>query len=100
MRIVRVTEPPKPAAAVDVAVAAGRTRFNSQCSHCHGSDAVSPLRERDLRRLKLRYDDKWREVALTTILNGRSDKGMPTCKDALKESEIREVLALLEKQQR
>jgi mono/diheme cytochrome c family protein len=79
----------------DDAVQAGRTRFNSQCSHCHGSDAVSPLRERDLRRLKLRYDDKWREVALTTIVNGRSDKGMPTWRDAFKDSEIQEVMSFL-----
>jgi polar amino acid transport system substrate-binding protein len=84
-----------PAAAAGDPLASGRTRFNSQCSHCHGTDAVSPLRERDLRRLKLRYDENWREVALTTIKNGRSDKGMPTWKDALSDAEIQDVMAFL-----
>jgi len=77
------------------AVQAGRVRFNSQCSHCHGTDSVTALRERDLRRLKMRNDDRWPEVALTTIREGRPDKGMPTWKDALKEDQIQEILAFL-----
>jgi polar amino acid transport system substrate-binding protein len=74
----------------------GRVRFNDQCSHCHGSDAASPIRERDVRRLKMRYDAKWVETATTTIKNGRSDAGMPPWKDILKEPEIQQLLSYLE----
>jgi polar amino acid transport system substrate-binding protein len=74
----------------------GRVRFNDQCSHCHGSDAASPIRERDVRRLKMRYDAKWLETATTTIKNGRSDAGMPPWKDILKEPEIQQLLSYLE----
>jgi polar amino acid transport system substrate-binding protein len=74
----------------------GRVRFNDQCSHCHGSDGASPIRERDVRRLKMRYDTKWLETATATIKNGRSDLGMPPWKDILKEPEIQQVLSFLE----
>jgi mono/diheme cytochrome c family protein len=74
----------------------GRVRFNDQCSHCHGSDGASPLRERDVRRLKMRYDAKWKDVALTTIKNGRNDLGMPPWKDILKEPDIEQLLSFLE----
>jgi polar amino acid transport system substrate-binding protein len=74
----------------------GRVRFNDQCSHCHGSDAASPIRERDVRRLKMRYDAKWLETATATIKNGRSDLGMPPWKDILKEPEIQQLLSYLE----
>jgi polar amino acid transport system substrate-binding protein len=74
----------------------GRVRFNDQCSHCHGSDGASPIRERDVRRLKMRYDAKWLETATTTIKNGRSDLGMPPWKDTLKEPEIQQLLSFLE----
>jgi polar amino acid transport system substrate-binding protein len=74
----------------------GRVRFNDQCSHCHGSDAASPIRERDVRRLKMRYDAKWLETAATTIKNGRSDLGMPPWKEILKDPEIQQLLSYLE----
>ena len=74
----------------------GRVRFNDQCSHCHGSDGASPIRERDVRRLKMRYDAKWVETATTTIKNGRADLGMPPWKDTLKEPEIQQLLSFLE----
>jgi ABC-type amino acid transport substrate-binding protein/mono/diheme cytochrome c family protein len=84
------------AAPADPLVAAGKVRFNDQCSHCHGADGASPVRERDVRRLSMRYDaDKWREVATTTIKNGRSDLGMPSWKDALSDDNIKELLAFL-----
>lgn len=79
----------------DGAARAGRVRFNSQCSHCHGTDSITALRERDLRRLKMRNDDRWPEVALTTIREGRPEKGMPTWKDALREEHIQEIIAFL-----
>jgi polar amino acid transport system substrate-binding protein len=91
-----------PAAATTAAVSAdpllvaGRTRFNDQCSHCHGADGASPVRERDVRRLVIRYDkDKWRDLAVTTIKNGRPDLGMPTWKDTLTEDNIKELMAFL-----
>ena len=74
----------------------GRVRFNDQCSHCHGADGASPVRERDIRRLKMRYDAKWRETAITTIKNGRPDAGMPVWKDILKEPEIEQLLSFIE----
>lgn len=74
----------------------GRVRFNDQCSHCHGSDGASPIRERDVRRLKMRYDAKWVETATATIKNGRADLGMPPWKDTLKEPEIQQLLSFLE----
>ncbi len=74
----------------------GRVRFNDQCSHCHGADGASPIRERDVRRLKMRYDAKWMEAATATIKNGRPDQGMPPWKDMLKEPEIQQLLSFLE----
>ena len=74
----------------------GRVRFNDQCSHCHGSDGASPIRERDIRRLKMRYDAKWKDVATVTIKNGRNDLGMPPWKDILKEPDIEQLLSFLE----
>lgn len=70
-------------------------RFNDQCSHCHGSDGYSPVRERDLRRLKLRYEAKWPDVALAAVRDGRSDQGMPAWKALLKEQDILELMAFM-----
>jgi polar amino acid transport system substrate-binding protein len=83
------------AATPEAAITAGRVRFNDQCSHCHGVDGYSPVRERDLRRLKSRYNDKWLDTALLTIRQGRSDAGMPAWKDILKESDVQELVAFL-----
>lgn len=77
------------------AALAGRVNFNDKCSHCHGTDGFSPVRERDVRYLKVRYRDKWIETAVTTVKNGRPDAGMPTWKDALKEQEIEQILSFL-----
>lgn len=80
----------------DPLVGAGRMRFNDQCSHCHGTDGASPIRERDVRRLSMRYDaDKWQTLALTTIKNGRNDQGMPAWKDVLSEQQLKELLAFI-----
>ena len=76
--------------------ALGRVRFNDQCAHCHGADGASAIRERDLRRLKMRYDDKWPDSATTTIKNGRNDLGMPPWKDILKDPDIAQILSFLE----
>jgi len=73
--------------------AAGRVKFNDSCSHCHSVDGASPLSERDLRRLRLRYDAKWPEMAVKTINEGRPELGMPTWKGVLKPDELANILA-------
>jgi polar amino acid transport system substrate-binding protein len=72
---------------------AGRVQFNDRCSHCHGTDGFSPVRERDVRYLKIRYGDKWQETAMTTIKNGRPDNGMPTWGQILKESDVQQIVS-------
>lgn len=87
---------PDAAAGLSPTALLGRVRFNDQCSHCHGSDGASPVRERDVRRLKMRYDAKWKDTAVTTIKTGRADAGMPPWKDILKDVEIEQLLAFIE----
>ena len=86
---------PEPAPALSDAAQAGRVQFNDRCSHCHGSDGYSPVRERDVRYLKTRYSDKWQDTAVVTIKNGRPDAGMPTWKDILKESDVQQIVSFL-----
>lgn len=74
---------------------AGRSRFNDVCSHCHGANGASAISERDLRRLKLRYKDEWRNTAIKTIKEGRSDMGMPSWKDVYNDKQIEEILVFL-----
>jgi polar amino acid transport system substrate-binding protein len=89
--------PAAPAAPVlSEAAQAGRVQFNDRCSHCHGSDGYSPVRERDVRYLKMRYSDKWQETATVTMKNGRPDAGMPAWKDILKESDVQQIISFLE----
>ena len=83
------------APALSEGATAGRVQFNDRCSHCHGTDGYSPVRERDVRYLKTRYSDKWQETAATTIKEGRPDLGMPTWKDTLKESDIQQIISFL-----
>ncbi|MDR3451426.1 MAG: transporter substrate-binding domain-containing protein [Rhodoferax sp.] len=75
--------------------AAGREFFNNTCAHCHSTDGASPIRARDLRHLHSRYKDQWREVAATTIENGRPDAGMPTWKGILSQKDIDDILSFL-----
>ena len=87
---------PVPAAPVlSAAAQAGRVAFNDKCSHCHGTDGYSPVRERDVRYLKARYSDKWVETATATVRNGRPDAGMPTWKDMLKDGELDQLMSFL-----
>jgi polar amino acid transport system substrate-binding protein len=83
------------APALSEAAQAGRVQFNDRCSHCHGSDGYSPVRERDVRFLKMRYSDKWQETATATMKNGRTDAGMPAWKDILKESDVQQIVSFL-----
>lgn len=82
------------------AISEGRLEFNVHCSHCHAQNAQSAEQRVDLRRLRIRYSDKWQQVALTTILEGRSDRGMPTWKYALSAEKVQKILAFLETVQR
>lgn len=83
------------ATAADPLVAAGREKFNDVCSHCHSPDGASPMRERDLRRMKMRYDDKWPDMAVKTINEGRPQLGMPTWKGQITDPEIEKIVAFL-----
>lgn len=76
--------------------AAGKMFFNNTCSHCHGTNGASPVSERDIRKLKTRYKENWKETALTTIRNGRPDLGMPTWKGVIKDQDILNVVAFFE----
>ncbi len=87
--------PAVPAAVLSPVAQAGRVAFNDKCSHCHGTDGFSPVRERDVRYLKARYSDKWIENATTTVRNGRPDAGMPTWKDILKDGELDQLMSFL-----
>jgi mono/diheme cytochrome c family protein len=82
------------------AVSAGKSEFNQHCSHCHAPNAMSFEPTRDLRRLRIRYGNKMREVAYATIVNGRNDKGMPVWKGVIAEDKIEQILAFLESVQR
>lgn len=82
------------------AVSAGREIYDNHCSHCHAPNAMSPVRELDLRRLKLRYGDKWRAVTATNIRNGRLEQGMPPWKDFLDDKRIGLLLSFFETVQR
>ena len=73
-----------------------RAVFNSRCSHCHSQNGASPQPERDLRRLSSRYDEKWKDVARTTIHNGRADFGMPAWGGSLSSDEIENLIKFLE----
>ena len=73
-----------------------RKVFNSRCSHCHSQNGASPQPERDLRRLSSRYGEKWREVAVTTITNGRPEFGMPNWGASLSKQEIDNMVTYLE----
>jgi len=77
-------------------VRAGRSLFNQHCSHCHAPNAISPEPSRDLRRLRVRYGDKMRDVAYTAVKDGRPTKGMPTWGDVLSPDAIGQIMTFLE----
>ena len=83
------------APALSESATAGRVQFNNRCSHCHGTDGYSPVRERDVRYLKTRYSDKWQETTLLTVRDGRPDAGMPAWKDSLKEADVQQIVSFL-----
>ena len=76
-------------------IAEAKSNFNNKCSHCHGTNGASPVSERDLRKLSLRYKEEWKDVAYTTITKGRPDLGMPTWGGILPEEEIKAIIEFL-----
>ena len=80
----------------DINIEDTKAMFNSRCSHCHGQNGASPQQERDLRKLKIRYADKWQEVAHTTITKGRPDMGMPTWGGTISDDDIKRIIGFLE----
>jgi len=76
-------------------IAEAKSNFNNKCSHCHGSNGASPVSERDLRKLSMRYQSEWKDVAYTTITKGRPDLGMPTWGGILPDAEIKAIIEFL-----
>jgi len=74
--------------------------FNNKCSHCHGANGASPVQERDLRKLTIRYKDEWKDVAFTTITKGRPDLGMPAWSGIIPDEEIKSLIEFLSTVQR
>jgi len=78
------------------AIEEGHSLFNQTCAHCHGPNAVTGQSERDLRRLRVRYGDDMPTVFRTTIMQGRTDKGMPAWDGVLEEETISRIYVYLE----
>lgn len=83
-----------PATDIDAAVAieAGKARFAQACSYCHGKEGVGGK----TKAFKGRTDLK-AEYVFETIANGRKRGAniMPPWKNALSETEIRELVAYI-----
>ena len=93
----RAGEPlPRPSDSTTEVVAEGQSLFNQYCSHCHGPNAVQGERPRDLRRLRLRYDDNWRDMLLSTVERGRPERGMPSWRGTLSDETISKISVFLE----
>jgi polar amino acid transport system substrate-binding protein len=93
----RAEEPlPRSADSTTEGFAEGQSLFNQYCSHCHGPNAVQGERPRDLRRLKLRYGDNWRDTFLSTVERGRPERGMPSWQGTLSDETIAKISAFLE----
>lgn len=76
-------------------IAEAKSNFNNKCSHCHGTNGASPVSERDLRKLSIRYKDEWKTVAFNTITKGRPELGMPTWGGILPDEEIKSIIEFL-----
>ncbi|SCB41742.1 amino acid ABC transporter substrate-binding protein, PAAT family [Bradyrhizobium yuanmingense] len=77
------------------AVGAGKEIFNGTCAHCHGPDAIQSERKIDLRLLRHRYGDEMREKYLTTVQEGRPNKGMPAWKEVYTEDQVNSIYSFL-----
>ena len=97
--LARAQEPLTPTSPSDSpteVLAEGQSLFNQYCSHCHGPNAVQGERPRGLRRLKLRYGDHWRDKLLSTVEQGRPERGMPSWKGTLSDETIAKISVFLE----
>jgi mono/diheme cytochrome c family protein len=74
----------------------GRSLFNQACAHCHGPDASVGQPERNLRRLRVRYGSDMHDVFMSTVMNGRIDKGMPVWNEVLDSKTIDTIYSYLE----
>lgn len=86
----------KTAAGSDDRAVRGRALFNASCAHCHGTDAASPEKRTDLRRLHKRYAEKADDMFSTTMQNGRPEKGMPIWKGVITDAEIGSIKAYID----
>jgi mono/diheme cytochrome c family protein len=75
-----------------------RSNFNNKCSHCHAPNGASPVQERDLRKLMIRYGDNWKKVTYDTITKGRIEYGMPVWGGILPDAEIQDIIRFLDEQ--
>jgi ABC-type amino acid transport substrate-binding protein/mono/diheme cytochrome c family protein len=75
--------------------AEAQSNFNNKCGHCHGKNGASPISERDLRKLSMRYKEEWKSVTYSTIVKGRPDYGMPTWDGILPDHEIKAIVEFL-----
>ena len=79
-------------------IAEAKSNFNNKCSHCHAPNGASPVQERDLRKLKIRYGEEWKKVTYDTITKGRIEYGMPVWGGILPEQEIQDIIRFLDEQ--
>jgi cytochrome c oxidase cbb3-type subunit 3 len=77
-------------------VAAGQTRFVSQCGFCHGRDAAGGETGPDLTRSKLVAEDSSGDKIGPVVRAGRLDKGMPAFEWS--DAEISAVVAFIHDQ--
>ena len=89
------TKPVNPYAGDASVVEEGGSLFNQYCSHSHAQWADQGERPRDLRRLTLRYGDDAITAFLTTVNEGRLDKGMPVWKGVLPEATLWKIFTFL-----
>lgn len=73
----------------------GHKLFNTNCAHCHGPDAVQGERRRNLRLLQRKYGDGVRQAFMTTVTQGRVQKGMPNWSGILSDEDLNQIFAFL-----
>lgn len=85
-----------PASATDAnLVEEGRVIFNSNCSHCHGPNAVAGDPYMDLPALLREQGPDMDSFFYHTVTNGIPSVGMPTWGPVLSHEQMRKMLAFL-----
>jgi mono/diheme cytochrome c family protein len=67
--------------------------FHVYCFRCHGVDAIGADLAPDLRRSVSEQGSVTRDVFITTVTNGRLEKGMPSWKQLLTADQITSLYA-------